>query len=195
MPESLTTVQQRLRDRVNAFMQDEVNPLEESIDANEPVPEETRRQVRERSRAAGIYGLTQPVEYGGTYAGAMALAIGREAVAAAHSRLSDCVFGPGPGVLHAAEGELRDRYLMPLMRGELRGAWAFTESPPAGESHRPTWAERDGDTLVVTGRKAYVTGGAQADFFAAVVNVEASDGAPGRSGRRADRQEHGGCFD
>ena len=58
-------------------------------------------------------------------------------------------------------------------------AWAFTEGAPTGESRRPTWAERDGDALVVTGRKAYVTGGAQADFFAAVVNVEPSDGAPG----------------
>ena len=118
MPESLTPEQLDLRDRVNAFMTDEVSPLEESIDANEPVPEEARRQVRERSRAAGIYGLTQPVEYGGTYSGAVALAIGREAVAAAHSRLSGEVFGPGPGVLHAAGGDLRDRYLMPLMRGE-----------------------------------------------------------------------------
>ncbi len=179
MPESLTQEQQDLRDRVTAFMQDEVRPLEDSIDANEAVPEEIRRQVRERSRAAGIYGLTQPVEYGGAYAGAMALVVAREAVAAANSRLSNCVFGPGPGVLHAAEGDLRERYLMPLMRGELRGAWAFTEGAPTGESHRPTWAEREGGTLVVTGRKAYVTGGAQADFFAAVVNIEALDGAPG----------------
>ena len=179
MPESLTPEQQDLRARVTAFMTDEVSPLEESIDADEPVPEETRRHARERSRAAGIYGLTQPVEYGGTYAGAVALAIGREAVAAANSRLSDCVFGPGPGVLHAAEGDLRERYLAPLMRGDLRAAWAFTEGAPTGESGRPTWAERDDDALVVTGRKAYVTGGAQADFFAAVVNVESSDGAPG----------------
>ena len=179
MPESLTREQQDLRDRVNAFMQEEVRPLEEPVDANGPIPDEVRRRVRERSRAAGIHGLTQPVEHGGAGAGAVALVVAREAVAAANSRLSGCVFGPGPGVLHAAEGDLRQRYLEPLMRGELRGAWAFTETAPTGDSHRPTWAVREDDTLIVTGRKAYVTGGAQADFFAAVVNVEAAKDAPG----------------
>ena len=51
-PESLTLEQQDLRARVSAFMTNEVSPLEESIDAIGPVPEEARRQVRERSRAA-----------------------------------------------------------------------------------------------------------------------------------------------
>ena len=179
MPESITQEQLDLRARVNAFMEEEVSPIEDTLDADGSVPEKLRRQVRERSRAAGIYGLTQPVEYGGTGAGAMALVIAREAVAAANSRLSGCVFGPGPGVLHAAEGELRDRYLMPLMRGELSGAWAFTEGAANDDSHRPTWAAREDDILVISGRKSYVTGGAQADFFAALVNVEESSGAPG----------------
>ena len=179
MPESLTQEQQDLRDRVAAFMEREVKPLEEAIGGDGPIPDEARRQARERSRAAGIYGLTQPTEYGGAGAGPMALVIARETAAAANSRLHDCVFGPGPGVLHAAEGRLRERYLMPLMRGEKRGAWAFTEAAATGPSHRPTWATREGDSLVITGRKSYVTGGADADFYAALVNVEDAPDAPG----------------
>ena len=38
---------------------------------------------------------------------------------------------------------------------------------------------RDGDDLLVTGRKAYVSGGATADFYSALINVEDGDAGPG----------------
>jgi alkylation response protein AidB-like acyl-CoA dehydrogenase len=71
---------------------------------------------------------------------------------------------------------LRSAYLEPLLRGEKQGAFAFTE--PA-DAERPTWASYDGDDLLVHGRKAYVSGGATADFMTALVNVEPAGSAPG----------------
>ena len=181
MPESLTPELVEVRDRVRAFIDRELRPLEATLGGglDGPVPADVRRQVRERSQALGFFGMTRPVEFGGTAAGPLAMVVGRETFAAANSPLTRFVFGPEPGLLQAAEGQLRERYLEPLLRGEKTGAWAFTEPNVSGISDRPTWAKRDGETLLVTGRKSYVSGGATADFYTVLINVEKDDRNPG----------------
>ncbi len=177
MPENLTPELRALRERAEKFIEDDLRPLEEQLgeDPEAAIPPEVRRRVTERSRELGIFGMTQPEAFGGSAAGPLALTIAREAFAASNLRTARLAFGPGPGVLAAAEGELRERYLEPVLRGEKVGAFAFTEPT---DTPRPTWARRDGRELVVTGRKAYVTGGATADFISALVNVEADGSAP-----------------
>ncbi len=120
--------------------------------------------------------MTQPVEFGGTSASPMAMLVARETFAAANLPLTRFVFGPGPGILHAAEGRARELFLDPLLRGDKTGAWAFTEPSDAS---RPTYAKRDGEDLLVTGRKSFVTGGANADFYSVFVNIEEDDSGPG----------------
>jgi acyl-CoA dehydrogenase len=178
MPESLSPDLVELRDRVRAFIEDDLRPLEAALgdDATAPVPDETRQRVRERSRALGLFQMTQPSAFGGSESGPLALTVVRETLAAANLRIARFVFGPGPGVLGAADGELRGAYLEPVLRGEKSGAWAFTEP---GNTPRPTWARRDGDALVISGRKAYVSGGATADFYSVLVNVEEDATGPG----------------
>ncbi len=178
MPESLGPELVALRERVQAFINDDLRPLEEALgdDYEAAIPDDMRRRVRDWSREVGLFAMTQPVEFGGIGAGPLALTVARETLAAANLRLARLVFGPGPGVLRSATGELRERYLEPVLRGEKSGAWAFTEPADAA---RPTWATRDGDDLVITGRKSYVSGGATADFYTVLVNVEEGSGGPG----------------
>jgi acyl-CoA dehydrogenase len=178
MPESLNPQLCALRDEVHAFIEHDLRPLEASLDEDPEaaVPEEARERVRARARELGIFGMTQPEAFGGSAAGPLALTVVREAFAASNLRTARFAFGPSPGVLASAEGQLRERYLEPILRGEKVGAFAFTE--PA-DAPRPTWAKRDGEHLVVTGRKAYVSGGATADFISVLVNVEADGSAPG----------------
>lgn len=178
MPENLPPELADLRERIQAFIQDELEPLERGLEGDQdaPVPTEIGARVRERSRELGIFGMTQPQAFGGSGAGPLALTVAREAFAAANLRVSRFAFGPGPGALARAEGELRERYLGPVLRGEKTGGFAFTE--PA-DAPRPTWGKRDGDDLIVTGRKSYVTGGATADFYSALVHVEPDGATPG----------------
>ena len=82
-------------------------------------------------------------------------------------------------MLTNAEGDLRERFLLPVLRGEKRGAFAFTEPSGPDAPERPTWAARDGDDLLVTGQKSFVSGASTADFFTALVNVEEGAGGPG----------------
>ncbi|MSQ29753.1 MAG: acyl-CoA dehydrogenase [Dehalococcoidia bacterium] len=179
MPESLHPDLVALRDRIRAFVEDDLSPLERGLDPDAAVPADVRQRVRERSRELGLFGMTQPQEFGGSEAGPLAMAVARETVAAGNCSLGRYVFGPGRGMLAHAEGDLRTRYLEPVMRGEAQGAFAFTEPSGPDASDRATWAKRDGDVFLVSGRKAFVSGGATADFYQVLVNVEEDASGPG----------------
>lgn len=170
MPDQLPEELVQTRESARKFLADVILPLEKSDSA----PAAIQDQVRKASQKAGFYYKTQPKEFGGNPASIMELTMLRETWAAANSPLTRLIFGPGPGILHAARGELKEQYLDPVMRGDKKGAFAFTESETA---RRPTRARIDGGHLIVNGQKSYVTGGATADFVSALVNVENADGS------------------
>ena len=177
MPETLSPELRDLAERARRLLDDELRPLEAALDDDPtaPVPASVRARALELARRAGLYTLTQPVELGGAGAGPLAATVVREAIGAAHLRLARWVLGPDPGALRHVEGDLRRLYLEPVLRGEKRSAFAFTEPQDAPA---PTRAVIEGDTLVVHGAKSYVTGGAEADFFLTIVRVEDGQGAP-----------------
>lgn len=174
MPDSLPEEVERSRLQAGVLIEEVLRPLEDQLGEEEdPIPVDLQRQVREASRDVGIFYKTQPAEYGGTPASQLELTVLRETFAAANLRLASFVLGPAPGILHAAEGKLKEEYLDPVMRGEKSGAFGFTEPEDA---QRPTRGILTGDELVVNGRKSYVTGGASADFVSVLVNAEYEDG-------------------
>ncbi len=170
MPDQLSADLLKTRALAERFIEEVVRPLEKVSDDQETV----HRTIREASQKAGFFYKTQPEEFGGRPAGTLELTMLREIWAAANSGLTSSIFGPGPGILHAAEGELRRQYLEPVMRGDKRGAFGFTESDQAP---RPTWGRMQGDDIIINGQKSYVTGGDTADFVSALVNIEDESGA------------------
>lgn len=77
-------------------------------------------------------------------------------------------------------------WLLPLLAGEMRSAFAMSEPDVASSdpTNLQTELRRDGDTLVVSGRKWFVTGAAHPDCrFMIVVcrNADAGNGEPHRS--------------
>jgi acyl-CoA dehydrogenase len=170
MPETLSFELIALRERVEQLAENWLRPLEAEIERGEARTADALARVRAASKVAGLYTLTQPAEVGGTPTGPLGLTVVREALARCNSPLARAVLGPGPGVLAGCEEPLRSRYLEPVLAGEMRGAFAFTE--PA-DAERHTHAQRrDAETLIVRGRKAYVTGGADADFIATLVEID-----------------------
>lgn len=126
-----------------------------------------RAEAVAAARQAGFYEMTQPRRYGGSAAGPLALTVVRDELAANNPPFLDAVFGPGPGVLDGCPEPLASNYLEPMLRGDKRSAFAFTE--PEGN---PTTGRLEGDELVVNGTKSYVTGGADADFINTLVRIE-----------------------
>lgn len=132
-------------------------------------PTDLGAAIRQASKAAGVFGMTQPKEFGGSEAGSLALAVVRDTLGSRNVGHFPGIFGPSPGVLANVDEPLRSQFLLPYLAGEMRSGFGFTE--PA-DAPRHTWAVRDGDELVINGQKSYVTGGADADFINALVEVD-----------------------
>ena len=158
MPEQLSPELVALRERCAAFAKDQMLPLAGSDHAS------AAAQVREASKSAELFGMTQPA----SAAGQLALCVARETLAAANPPALDAVFGPSAGVLGSVGEPLASTHLAPLLAGEKRGSFGFTEPDDAA----PTAGVIEGDRLTVNGQKSYVTGGADAHFINALVRIE-----------------------
>jgi acyl-CoA dehydrogenase len=68
----------------------------------------------------------------------------------------------------------RERYVLPMIRGEARTAWAITEPGSAGSNviGIEATAVRDGNSWILNGEKWFVTGGDRATFFLVLVWAE-----------------------
>ena len=165
-----------LRGRMSAFLHDELLPLEQehSISDEGDASPDVRRRVRTRADALGFFRLTQPVEEGGSGLGVLGQVALREAIAASGSVLGRFVLGGSGGMLRQGSADQRERFLKPVLRGELAAAFAFTD---ARQGPRTT-AVRSGDHFLVNGVKSFVTGGPHADLLLTVANVTENDGGP-----------------
>jgi alkylation response protein AidB-like acyl-CoA dehydrogenase len=161
MPDSLSpalaTLQQQWADLAQ-------HALAQLRDDDSLSPAARAARVRELSKAAGLFTLTQTAD-----TPELTLLVARETLAMHGVGHLGGLFGPEAGLLEGVGEPLRSSHLLPLLAGDRRGGFAFTE--PA-DAPRPSWAEVDGDQLVISGRKSYVTGGADADFLTVLVEVE-----------------------
>ena len=173
MPDQLSDEMLSQRQNAEAFISEVIRPIKFEHSSH-AIPDDLRDRVIAASKRYGFYYKTQPTEFGGHPAGVLELTMLRELWSSANSTLTDCIFGPGPGILHSASGLLKTDYLDPVMRGEKRGAFGFTEPDTA---KRPTWGRIEGQSIVVSGQKSYVTGGATADFVSTLINIEDSSGS------------------
>jgi acyl-CoA dehydrogenase len=128
-------------------------------------------EMRERLRASGLTAVVVPEEFGGRYAAvdSLAVTVVREALAAESAHL-DSLFamqGIGSYALSVAGAEsLKKRWLPAVGALEAMAALALTE-PGVGSDLKAitTTIVADGDDLVVTGRKSFITNAGDADFY------------------------------
>jgi len=168
MPDFLAPAVLALIDQADELAQGVLIPIRER---GTRVDADTRRAITAASRAAGIFAMTQPRSVGGLESGSLELTAVREALGHHDVGHLPGIFGPGPGLLGGVGEPLHSSHLQPLLAGDKRAAFGFTE-PDSAPRH--TWARAEGDTLVVNGQKSYVTGGADADFINTLVHVDGS---------------------
>ena len=154
MPDNLTPALLKFREEFSEFL------LENSGSSEE--------EFRELSLDRGYYRMAQPIELGGRASSAMEMLIARETIAKSGILYPGAIIGPEPGLLSKVDGLLKSNYLIPLLRGEKKGAFAFTES----NADLPTVAKWDDGHLVVSGKKSYVSGGHLSDFMSVVLTVD-----------------------
>jgi acyl-CoA dehydrogenase len=177
-----------LAERVKAFVRDEIIPLELRAAHPDGLPPELLAELRQRARAAGVYGPQLPVEYGGLGLGLLDCCAVFEA--AGRSLLGPLALNcsaPDEGNIHllhqVADERQKQRYLRPLAEGAIRSCFAMTEPAP-GAGSDPTMiktrAEKRGDRWVIDGHKWYATGADGAAFY--IVMARTDPHAPAAEG-------------
>jgi acyl-CoA dehydrogenase len=163
-----------------AFVSNELYPHEDDVDQLGDVPAELVDEIKAKAIGAGLYAANMPEELGGAGLSAVAMTLFERELGKASYALQWLVARPS-NILLACEGEQRERYLLPTVRGDRIDCLAMTE-PAAGSDVRSmtTRAVRDGDHYVIDGAKHFISNADKADFvilFAATGAEETPRGA------------------
>jgi acyl-CoA dehydrogenase len=174
---SLSHEQQAIVETVRRFVTNELYPHEDEVERLNDVPPALVEAIRSKALKAGLYAANMPEELGGGGLDAVAMTLVEQELGRASYALQWLVARPS-NILRACEGEQRERYLLPAIRGERVDCLAMTE-PGAGSDVRAmnTRAQRAGDDYVISGTKHFISNADLADFVI-VFAVTGSDETP-----------------
>jgi len=162
---ALTEEQQLIVHTTREFVRNELYPHEALVEQTGELPEALRRQLRAKAIDAGLFAANMPVEVGGAGLDTVTwILYEKELGKASYILHYGCVARPS-NILLACEGEQRERYLMPAVRGERTECLAMTE-PQAGSDVRGMKASavlKDGD-YVINGTKHFISHADHSDF-------------------------------
>lgn len=166
-----------LRCRLSAFVATEVLPVEsdpKAYDDHENIDLGRLAELRAKAKAQGLWCLQLREETGGK-------GIGRVGMAVCYEEMNRSIFGPvvfnsaapddGNMMVLEAVGTpaQKEKWLAPIVRGEVRSAFAMTEPHPGGGSDPAmiaTRAEKQADgSFRIYGRKWFITGAGAAAHF------------------------------
>ena len=179
LPEELRLLKDNLRRFVNA----EMIPVERETCENDELKPEWRDKFQKRAKELGIWMMEVPEEYGGMGLGVMPRVVVWEELArtVALPARGDSIMGPTVrAILYDLEGEMKEKYLLPVLRGEKRACFAQTE-PDAGSDpgSMRTTAVRDGDQYVINGVKRFISGANKSQFAQVMAATDRSKGSHG----------------
>jgi acyl-CoA dehydrogenase len=172
-----------LKETVRKFVDRELIPIEmEAMDGPDLKPE-IRAALEHKAKDLGLWLLDVPEEYGGMGLGHLGMVVVWEELArtVALPPRGPGVFGPEVRpVLFMLSPEQKEKYLLPVLRGEKKTAFAQTE-PDAGADPGMirTTAVRQGDHYIINGRKRFISHVEGADFLQVVAATDRSKGSRG----------------
>ncbi len=177
-----------LVETVRRFVERELRPLEEEVEASGGLDPAVAADLLVKSRALGLFAMNMPVELGGGGLDAVQLCLVEEVAGTTKDILIRRAFGNVYEVLLAGDAAQHELWLLPSIRGERVYSIAITE-PAAGSDAAgiKTRAVRDGDGWRLSGHKHFVSDGAFSDFFVVSAVTDPEAGARGISLFLVDR--------
>ncbi len=179
----LTAEQREIQALARDFARERIEPHASEWDREHHFPRELFTQLAE----LGLMGVCVPDEYGGAGADFVSYILVLEELSRADAGVGVTVAVHTSAttlpILSFGSDEQKSRFVPPLARGELLGAFALTE-PEAGSDAGSlrTRAEPDGDGWTITGGKQWITNGRFAGTFLLFARTDQStDGARGVS--------------
>ena len=169
-----------VQDAIRAYVQAEIAPHAAAWDKAHHFPAEQLRGLA----ALGCYGVAVPTEWDGAGLDYLALAVILEEIAAGDGGTSTVVSVnncPVCSILMAfGNDDQKARFLKPLARGDMLGAFCLTEPHVGSEAGGlKTTAVRDGDDYVLSGVKQFITSGQHGDV---AIVMAVTDKAAGKKG-------------
>ena len=169
-----------VQEAVRSFVQAEVAPHAAAWDKSHQFPKAALRGLAD----LGCYGVAVPAEWEGAGLDYLALSVILEEIAAGDGATSTVVSVnncPVCSILMAFGTEdQKARFLKPLARGDMLGAFCLTEPHVGSEAGGlRTTAVRDGDAYVLNGVKQFITSGKHGDV---AIVMAVTDKAAGKKG-------------
>lgn len=164
------------RSRIARFVEDEILPVEDnrsSWDEHDNIKKSFLNSLRKKAQSEGLWCLQLKKETGGQ-------GLGKVGMAVCYEEMNRSIFGPvvfnsaAPDdgnmmvLEQAATDAQKERWLSPIVAGEVSSAFAMTEPHPGGGSDPGmmlTTATKKGDRYVLHGRKWFITGAEDASHF------------------------------
>ena len=176
----LSPEHEQIRAAVRAFVAAEITPHAAAWDRDATFP----RAAVKGLAAMGLCGVFVPEEWGGAGLDYTALAVALEEVAAGDGATSTILSVNNCPVcnilINYGSAAQKEKWLRPLARGELLGAFALTEAHAGSDaSALKTSARRDGDHYVIDGAKQFITSGKNGDV---VIVFAVTDAGAGKRG-------------
>lgn len=179
----LSDEQNMMLDTVRRFVREELDPLLPEVQRAEMRGERfpdrsTVRELQDKARTAGMWGLLTPEEYGGADVGMlMASLITMETT---RSLVSFEYGGNADNILYSGTDEQKREYLEPTIRGERRSCFALSEPETGSDAtNLRTRAVKDGSDWVIDGQKTWISGAHDADFAIVYARTDPDKGAQG----------------
>ncbi len=169
-----------VQEAVRQYVQAEIAPHAAAWDKSHQFPAAQLKGLA----GLGCYGVAVPAEQGGAGLDYLALALILEEIAAGDGATSTVVSVnncPVCSILMAfGNADQQARFLQPLARGEMLGAFCLTEPHVGSEAGGlKTTAVRDGDHYVLNGVKQFITSGKNGDV---AIVMAVTDKAAGKKG-------------
>jgi acyl-CoA dehydrogenase len=171
-------------ERYRAFMDQHVFPNEAALAREDDAADALVAELRAKAKAAGLWAPHIGLEAGGTGEGFLAYALLNEVIG--RTTWGQLVFGcqaPDAGnaeILHMfGTDEQKERWLRPLVAGDVRSFFSMTEPDVSGADPTglETTAVLDGEEWVIDGRK-WFSSGAEGASFGIVMAVTEPDAEP-----------------
>jgi acyl-CoA dehydrogenase len=162
---SLTDEQQLIVKTTRDFVRNELYPHEREVEDSGVLRDELYRELKAKAIDAGLYAANMPAEVGGAGLDTVAWVLYEKELGRANYALHYSCVGRPSNILLACQGEQRDRYLKPTVRGDRTECLAMTE-PGAGSDLRgmKTTAVEAGGDYVIDGTKHFISHADHADY-------------------------------
>jgi len=176
----LTESQKMIRVMTRDFARKEITPYVQQWEKDGQYPHEIIKKMGE----LGMLGAFIPEEYGGAGLDHMSYGIICEEMAYADWVCASVISVQNSlvetGILNFGTEEQKQRYLVPLAKGEMQASSALTE-PSGGTdlASLQTTARRDGDYYILNGQKTFCSHANHANLFFTLATIDKSLGRKG----------------